>query len=398
MLKLKPEVRKALILGGLCSISYLAVYFARNTLGAVSPQMEESGVFSNAQIGTLSSVYLFSYAIGQLINGIVGNKVKAKYMISLGLVLAGVCIFLMTFLSAIPLAAYIAYAFTGFFLSMIYGPMVKVVSENTEPIYATRCSIGYTFASFIGSPMAGVFAMFLAWRGVFMANSTVLVVMGCLCFLAFSILERKKMITFSRIAPPKEKGGGVKVLLKHQIIKFTLIAFVTGIIRTSVVFWLPTYISQRLNFSAEDAAFVFTLATLAISCVTFIAIFLYERLGYNMDLTILIVFIAATLSFIGVYFIRQPIINIVLMVLGIMSSSAADSMMWCRYCPSLRDTGMVSAATGFLDFVSYMSAALASSVFANAVSVIGWSGLVLVWIGLMIFGVIISLPKKASVG
>ena len=69
-------------------------------------------------------------------------------------------------------------------------------------------------------------------------------------------------------------------------------------------------------------------------------------------------------------------------------------MLWSRYCPSLRDTGMVSTATGFLDFVSYMAAATANLVFANAVGEIGWGNLILIWVGLMILGVIVALPYK----
>ena len=69
-------------------------------------------------------------------------------------------------------------------------------------------------------------------------------------------------------------------------------------------------------------------------------------------------------------------------------------MLWSRYCPSLCDTGMVSSATGFLDFVSYIAAAVSSTLFANAASVIGWGNLILVWFGLMVFGVLISLPYK----
>jgi len=67
-------------------------------------------------------------------------------------------------------------------------------------------------------------------------------------------------------------------------------------------------------------------------------------------------------------------------------------MLWSRYCPSLRDTGMVSSATGFLDFLSYMAAAAANLIFANAASAIGWGNLILVWLGLMIVGVVIMLP------
>ena len=50
------NIRNAIMIGGLCSISYLAVYFARNILGAVTPQMLEQGVFTTEFIGTISSV------------------------------------------------------------------------------------------------------------------------------------------------------------------------------------------------------------------------------------------------------------------------------------------------------------------------------------------------------
>ena len=90
-------------------------------------------------------------------------------------------------------------------------------------------------------------------------------------------------------------------------------------------------------------------------------------------------------------FIRD-ILNIIFIVLAIMSSNGAATMLWSRYCPSLRDTGMVSSATGFLDFLSYMAAAAANLIFANAATAIGWSNLILVWLGLMIFGIIIALP------
>ena len=83
------SVRNALYIGSLCSISYLAVYFARNVLGAVSPQMIATGEYSTEYIGSLSSMYFIFYAVGQLINGAIGDKIKAKYMISFGLIFAG---------------------------------------------------------------------------------------------------------------------------------------------------------------------------------------------------------------------------------------------------------------------------------------------------------------------
>lgn len=390
---LTPAAKKAVAIGGMCSVAYLAVYLARNILGTVSPQMIEDGVFATEQIGTLSSIYFISYALGQLFNGAIGDKIKAKYMISLGLALAGVSNLIFSLGAGSAAVAYVAYALTGFFLSMIYGPMTKVVAENTEPVYATRCSLGYTFASFFGSPLAGVLAALLAWQGVFAVSSGVLVLMGVVCFSFFHLLERRGTIKFGEYKKPEGKGS-VGLLIEHRIIKFTFISVLTGVVRTTVVFWLPTYIAQYLGFSSEASAGIFSAATFVISLSAFIAVFMYEKLGNNMDLTILIAFSVSSVSFLLVYLLKAPVPNIIFMVLAILSSNCAASMLWSRYCPSLRDTGMVSGATGFLDFMSYMAAAASSSIFANAVEGIGWGNLILVWFGLMVVGVVVALPWK----
>ena len=139
---------------------------------------------------------------------------------------------------------------------------------------------------------------------------------------------------------------------------------------------------------------LFTVATLVISFTTFITVFVYERLNRNMDLTLLLAFIISAISFLLVYVIKQPAINIALMVIAILSSNGAATILWSMYCPSLKDTGKVSSATGFLDFMSYMAAAVSTSLFANAVSSIGWKNLILVWTGIAVLGIMVSLPKK----
>jgi predicted MFS family arabinose efflux permease len=278
---------------------------------------------------------------------------------------------------------------------MIYGPMTKVVAENTEPIYATRCSLGYTFASFFGSPLAGVVAAALVWQSVFSVSIIALGLMAAVCFVVFGVFEKKGLIQYGQYQRKTEKGkGSVKVLLEHEIVKFSLISIITGIVRTAVVFWLPTYISQYLGYTPQTSAAIFTVATFVISLNSFIAVFIYERLGRNMDKTVLLGFVLAAVFFFVVYLIKVPFLNVVFMVLAVMGSNMAASMLWSRYCPSLRDTGMVSTATGFLDFLSYMAAAVSSSVFANAVTGIGWGNLILVWFGLMVCGVLVSYPWK----
>lgn len=391
----KSNVRNAVMIGLLCSISYLSVYFARNILGAVTPQIVEMGIYTEEYIGVVSSLYFIFYAIGQLINGLIGDKINARIMISFGLILAGITNFIFPYLLGNPTAAQFTYGMTGFFLSMIYAPMTKVVAENVEPVYAARCSLGYTFSSFFGSPLAGVAAAVLVWTNVFITSSAILVIMGIVCFVVFLTLEKRGIVKYHQYDKPKtENKGSLKTLIDHHIIKFTLISVITGVIRTTVVFWLPTYISQYLGFSSEQSAMLFTVSTLVISATTFVTVFVYEKLKRNMDLTLIIFFIVSTLAFLLVYLIKLPVFNLIFMVIAIMASNGAATILWSIYCPSLRDTGVVSSATGFLDFMSYMAAAVSSTLFANAVSVIGWGKLILIWAGIVFCGIIVSIPRK----
>ncbi len=393
------HIRRALLIGGLCAAAYLAVYVVRNVLSTVTPVIIGAGLLTTEQIGTMSSAFFVAYAVGQLINGMIGDRVPAKYMLGCGLLLAGLCHLMVPVVVTTPLAAFAAYGATGFFLSMIYGPMTKVVAENVHPLYAPRCSLGYNFSSLMGSPLAGVLAMLLSWQGVFTTGSSLLIGMGVVIFATFTLCERRGIIRRREPAVAGDrKQGGVKVLLRRHIVKFSLVSILTGVVRTTVVFWLPTYLTGRLGYSEVTAAGAFTAATLVIALNAFVAVFVYERLGRNMHVTVLLSFALSALCFAGVYFVEHALLNAVLLVGAIFCSNCAASILWSCYCPSLRDTGMVSSATGFLDFLSYMAAALSSTLFAEAVDVIGWRGLVLVWLGVVVAGVVATLPYRRFTG
>ena len=68
------EIKNAFLIGVISSIAYLVCYVARNLLSVVSPQMIESAGVSVEYIGTLSTAQMLFYAGGQLVNGIIGDK------------------------------------------------------------------------------------------------------------------------------------------------------------------------------------------------------------------------------------------------------------------------------------------------------------------------------------
>lgn len=396
-MKLSRNAKNAVIIGALCSVAYLAVYIARNMLSAVTPEILEAGLLTKEFLGTLSSAYFIFYAIGQLINGIIGDRIKAVYMISIGLFMAGVTGFLFPILISSGVWLVILYGMTGFFLSMIYAPMTRVVAESTEPIHAVRCSLGYTFASFFGSPVAGICAAAFVWQSAFNVSSLSLVVMAVVCYILFVVFEKRGIVKYGTAkavggsnAAPAGLGEKAGVLVHHDILRYSAVSILTGIVRTAVLFWMPTYFNEYLGYSPEEAALIFTVATLVISSNSFIAVWLYERLGRRQYPSLLILFGVSLLAFVLTFLVKSPVANIVFLVLALIGSNGASSILWSVYCPSLTDTGMVSSATGFLDFLSYMAAAIATAVFGNIVSYVGWDNLILIWTALALLGVAVS--------
>jgi len=209
-------------------------------------------------------------------------------------------------------------------------------------------------------------------------------------------MEKKGIIRSYKQTVQQKKGRSIKVLLENSIVKFTLIAVLTGVIRTSVAFWVPTYLSQHLGFSAGIAATIFTVMTCAQSISPYVTnVLIYEyALKRRMNLMLVLMFGVSAIGFLLMFLVSGPVVNIVFFIIAIMCANGAANVLWNVYCPSLHHTGMVSTATGFLDFMSYLAAAIANLLFANAVTQIGWGNLILIWGVLMAVGVLIVIPRK----
>ena len=388
-------MKKALYIGGMCAVAYMIVYIARNMLSAVTPQMLEKGAGTSEHIAALSSAFFLVYALGQLINGILGDRIREKYMISGGLLLAGITEILLIYVISEPAFAVICYALMGFGLSMIYAPMVRYISENTKLIYAEKCNLALSFAALFGAPIAGVIAGLCTWEVSFEVVGFLLIFMGIAYYLLSCGLSKGKTEKKNgKTKAPEYQKSGIRSLLKRKILLFTLISALTGIVRTAVVFWMPTYISQHLGFSAEQASLIFSVTTLAISLSPFLAMFLYERLKRNMEDTVLYSFALSAAAFLLTFLIKQPVCNIFFLSMAVLMGNCASSMIWVVYCPSLSDTGMVSTTTGYLDFISYAAASASNIFFGNAVEGIGWGSLILVWAALMGIGVLAVISTK----
>lgn len=396
----KRQVINAVLLTAPCVVAYLVVYLARNILSALTPGMLETGNFTMEYISTISTANMLCYAVGQLVNGVIGNKVKGSYMIAMGLICGGLCSIGFSFSNTLWLSA-LLYGASGFFWSMLYAPMVRLIAENVSSRHAPRCTIFLTIASFLGSPLAGVLALLFQWKAAFIASGSLQIIIGIGTMVMLMVLEKKGLFVNTLRAAEKAGEGGVRVLLKRRIVRFSLVSMITGIVKNTVVFWIPTYFNQYLGFSEELAVTVYSIVTLMMAVAPALNLSVYEKvMKQNISRTVVAMFGVGALAFCMMALVKNPIVNVPFLVLALIANGGAATMLWNVYCPSLKDTGMVSGATGFLDFLSYMASAGANILFPNMVDWIGWGGLIAVWCGLLIVGGVAYFPliwKKNSV-
>ena len=192
----KTELSKAVQIGTACVSSYMVSYYMRNVLSVTSPEMLSSGIFTKEFLGTLSSVYMLLYAIGQLINGVIGDIVKPKLMITGGMILCGLVSVLFSVIDQ-PIVQIVLFALIGFSLSMLRGPLVKTISENTSPSHSRVICTFFSCAAFTGPLIASLISMFFNWKKTFICAGIIAVLVGLFVYIIFTIFEKKGRITYT---------------------------------------------------------------------------------------------------------------------------------------------------------------------------------------------------------
>lgn len=179
--------------------------------------MVQSGQYTKEFLGTVYSAYFLVYAVGQLLNGLIGDRVKAKYMVSLGLIVCGFVSILFPSASSAILQI-VLFGIMGFSLSMLRDPIVKTISENMPPQNARLACVFISFVSYLGPFAASLLVLVFKWNMAFVAAGIICIAIGIIAFAFLSILEKKGAIKTNNTKisdKPKNVLGIFK--LKHFV-------------------------------------------------------------------------------------------------------------------------------------------------------------------------------------
>lgn len=380
---IQPAIRhKSLKIGIATVLPYVINYCLRNVLSVLTPYMLSDG-YAKEYLAALSAAYMLAYAIGQLINGFLGDVVSPRKMVAAGLALAGLTQILFPFCAQGPVHTVLYFAM-GFGLSMMRGPLMRVITGSTPLRHSRIICVFFSASSFIGPLMNSLLSMLFHWDRVFVVTGTVGLVMAAASYLVLSLLEKKGATTVAsgKKMSFREMLGLFKL---DHFFYYLIMACVCETMVTVVSFWIPALFTEYVHFPEEQANLLFSGITTGRMLMPFVTLTLFTLTGESESLLVRL-FCGLCVFFLSLMLVL-PVgwLTVITLLLALMSFSVVSSSLWSIYIPSLGRTGHVSAANGLLDASGYFAASAFSLISARILTCQGWKAMISSWMVLPVF-------------
>lgn len=386
------DVKKAAFVGTTCVSTYIANYYLRHILSVLTPTLLETGLFPLEQIATLSSTYMLLYALGQLANGFLGDIFSPKNMVGIGLFVSGGAMLLFPFIASSVLQV-LCFAVFGFGLSMLRGPLMKIISENTKPSHARLICVFFSFASFAGPLLASLFAMINGWRYAFLAAGGVALLLGAVAYLVFSVLEKRGLISYMK-TEVKGLSSILAVFKIENIVFYIIVACLVEIAAAAISQWITTFLTAALGFPRDTANLLYTGISTLRSFMPFLALAIFRAIK-ERDLPMMrATFSVSSVAFLLLLLSPNKWCSLVLLALALMAMSCTSALLWSIYIPSLGKTGRVSSVNGTIDCLGYAAAASANLLFAGVMGGANWNTVYILWGSIGIIGLLATFLYK----
>jgi sugar phosphate permease len=162
--------------------AYASYYLCRVNFAVAQPLiLKEFPTWTSAQVGTIPSVYAVFYAVGQIVNGTLGQRYGARHMMTGALLIASVTnlLFANTSNFTVMLALW---AINGYGQSAGWSLLVQVISNwnrsERRGIVMGLISTCYQVGNVLSWLLAGVLCDAWGWRAAFWVPSLILLPMA----------------------------------------------------------------------------------------------------------------------------------------------------------------------------------------------------------------------------
>ena len=252
----------------LCCMVYFVSYFSRKDFAAVMAGMIYDGAVSRANAGLIGTMLFAFYGAGQLISGYLGDKIKPKYLLLMGLSVTALC---NTLMPLIPDTAMIAaWGLNGLAQAMLWPPIVKILSTYLDHKTYVTANLLVTSAAHVATVLLYAYVplclSFMSWQTVFYTASALALCSILIFAIAMRIalpeeVENKvntastKTVGVDKVAEQKSDNI-LTVLRKSGIFTVFVCIIVVGFLRDGIESWLPMLYSEAFGKDVSESTLV----------------------------------------------------------------------------------------------------------------------------------------------
>ncbi|MEE0946897.1 MAG: MFS transporter [Acutalibacteraceae bacterium] len=393
----------------LFSLLYCTHYCTRLNFGNAQVEMS----LSEAQIGIITSTLFWTYGIGHLVNGRLGEIFGIRRFIILSVFLSAVTNIIMGFQSSFIIMV-ILWGLNGYFQSMAWSPGIASLTAwwpGDKRGFATGFANAFSgFGQVLASLMVALaFTVFNNnWRWAFFLPAFVPLLM-LVVYMIFAKSGPKsvgledykeddgekaeKENEMSEIS--KSKGAlfpYIHLFTNKTFLVWMFVVFASGVARYGLVTWIPKYFKEEMGLTSVASLLSSTILPIGMGIGTLLVPALTDKFCPNNRLLASVVSgIAAGVCIMGFSLLQPTGFQFVLMMILLFLAGffiyAINGIVWA-YAADVGGRVFASTASGILDFAAYMGAAIQSMVYGFILGDGKWNVL---FISVAVFCVVISI-------
>ncbi len=373
----------------LCWGVYACAYLCRINLSVAIPVSEGNTAFNKTNLGLIGSIFFWTYAFGQLINGRLGDKFDARKFIFVGLLVSSTANIFFGFTRSFYIMATL-WALNGYFQSTLWGPLMKTLANWFSQKQRQRMGLGIFTTVVVGYVLAwgglGQMAPFTGWEGVFWIPGVIMLIYSFFWFgwaknypheVGLQLESEEPVLAIEYVNT--EHNSFVKTVVKSKLWLVALSGIPLGIIREGISLWGPMMLYETFQLNLRSALGMALLIPIFNLMGIIAARLLITRFPCKETSVVTLMFATGVFACAMLYFFRSSNIIICLLLLSCCSSSlyGATSIL-TSVIP--QNYYMTSSVAGFLDFSIYLGAGISGIVTGVLSQKYGWSIVVFIWI------------------
>lgn len=376
-------------LTALFTFTYFISYVTRINFGAIISEMVVATGMSKAALSTAVTGSFITYGAGQIISGILGDKLNPKMLIGWGLAVTTCMNLLLPFCTAAWQMTAL-WCVNGVAQAFMWPPLVKIMTLLFDSEDYKKATVNVIWGSSYGTIAVYLISPLLislfSWKAVFLFCG----ICGAIMLLIWSRSSFTVETPAKAAAAPK---GNYRFLFSPLMIGLMIAIVCMGALRDGITTWMPSYIAETYNLSSVISILtgvilpVFSILAIQTSSS------LYRKTFKNPVANAAVLFGAGAVSALALalLFNTSAATSVIFSAVLTGCMHGVNLMLITMLPPYFKKYGNVSTASGVLNACTYIGSAISTYGIAVLSENFGWQVTLLTWLAIAVLGTVLCL-------